>query len=137
MILEEMYLYGYIVNDYQMIENKDDIPTMLVKNFTIYEVSIVSAPADPFVRVNRNLKIGLNTMENKENSEEEKVKACEDTSKVEEKACEDVVKVDETKEVVKETPVDETPVEEIKDEVVEEVVQEEMNDEADEIRASG
>ena len=109
---------GYIVNDYQMVENENDIPTMIVKNFTIYEVSIVSAPADPFVGVNRNLKIGLNTMENnKENIEEEK--ACEDTSKVEEKACEDVVKVDETKEVVEDNVVEETPVEEIKEEVVE------------------
>ena len=46
---------GYIVNDYQMVENENDIPTMLVKNFTIFEVSIVSAPADPFVGVNRSL----------------------------------------------------------------------------------
>ena len=134
MILEEMYLYGYIVNDYQMIENKDDIPTMLVKNFTIYEVSIVSAPADPFVGVNRNLKIGLNTMENEENNEEE-VKPQEDVvveAVDETKAC----NVEETKEVVEET-VEETPVEEIKEEVVEEPIKEEMNDEAEEIRAAG
>ena len=117
---------GYIVNDYQMVENENDIPTMIVKNFTIYEVSIVSAPADPFVGVNRSLS-KEEKMENKENIEEEK--ACEDTSKVEEKACEDVVKVDETKEVVEDTVVEETP--------VEEVVQEEMNDEAEEIRAAG
>ena len=126
---------GYIVNDYQMVENENDIPTMIVKNFTIYEVSIVSAPADPFVGVNRNLKIGLNTMENKENNEEE-VKPQEDVvveAVDETKAC----KVDETKEVVEET-VEETPVEEIKEEVVEEVVQEENNDsEAEEIRAAG
>ena len=124
---------GYIVNDYQMVENENDIPTMIVKNFTIYEVSIVSAPADPFVGVNRNLKIGLNTMENKENIEEE-VKPQEDVVEAvdETKAC----KVDETKEVVEET-VEETPVEETKEEVVEEVVQEEINDEADEIRAAG
>lgn len=125
---------GYIVNDYQMVENENDIPTMIVKNFTIYEVSIVSAPADPFVGVNRNLKIGLNTMENNEENNEE-VKTQEDV--VDEavdktKAC----KVDETKEVVEET-VEETPVEEIKDEVVEEPIKEEMNDEADEIRAAG
>ena len=133
---------GYIVNDYQMVENENDIPTMIVKNFTIYEVSIVSAPADPFVGVNRNLKIGLNTMENKENIEE---KACEDTSKVEEKACEDVVKVDETKEVVEDNVVEETPVDEnvneeeqvVEEQVVEEPIKEEMNDEAEEIRAAG
>ena len=126
---------GYIVNDYQMVENENDIPTMLVKNFTIYEVSIVSAPADPFVGVNRNLKIGLKKMENEENIEEE-VKPQEDVvveAVDETKAC----KVDETKEVVEET-VEETPVEEIKEEVVEEVVQEENNDsEAEEIRAAG
>ena len=125
---------GYIVNDYQMVENENDIPTMIVKNFTIYEVSIVSAPADPFVGVNRNLKIGLNTMENNEENIEE-VKTQEDVvveAVDETKAC----KVDETKEVVEET-VEETPVEEIKEEVVEEVVQEEMNDEAEEIRAAG
>ena len=124
---------GYIVNDYQMVENENDIPTMLVKNFTIYEVSIVSAPADPFVGVNRSLS-KEEKMENKENIEEE-VKPQEDVvvEAVEEtKAC----KVDETKEVVEETA-EETPVEEIKEEVVEEVVQEEMNDEADEIRAAG
>ena len=125
---------GYIVNDYQMVENENDIPTMIVKNFTIYEVSIVSAPADPFVGVNRNLKIGLNTMENNEENNEE-VKTQEDVvveAVDETKAC----KVDETKEVVEET-VEETPVEEIKEEVVEEVVQEEINDEAEEIRAAG
>ena len=126
---------GYIVNDYQMVENENDIPTMIVKNFTIYEVSIVSAPADPFVGVNRNLKIGLNTMENKENIEEE-VKPQEDV----------VEAVDETKAACKEEnkaacnveeTVEKTPVEETKEEVVEEVVQEEMNDEAEEIRAAG
>ena len=125
---------GYIVNDYQMVENENDIPTMIVKNFTIYEVSIVSAPADPFVGVNRNLKIGLNTMENNEENNEE-VKTQEDVvveAVDETKAC----KVDETKEVVEET-VEETPVEEIKEEVVEEPIKEEMNDEADEIRAAG
>ena len=127
---------GYIVNDYQMVENENDIPTMIVKNFTIYEVSIVSAPADPFVGVNRSLS-KEEKMENKENIEE---KACEDTSKVEEKACEDVVKVDETKEVVQEdNVVEETPVEEqvVEEQVVEEPIKEEMNDEADEIRAAG
>ena len=127
---------GYIVNDYQMVENENDIPTMIVKNFTIYEVSIVSAPADPFVGVNRSLS-KEEKMENKENIEEEK--ACEDTSKVEEKACEDVVKVEETKEVVEET-VEETPVEETvneEEQVVEEPIKEEMNDEAEEIRAAG
>ena len=127
---------GYIVNDYQMVENENDIPTMIVKNFTIYEVSIVSAPADPFVGVNRSLS-KEEKMENKENIEEEK--ACEDTSKVEEKACEDVVKVDETKEVVEET-VEETPVDENvneEEQVVEEPIKEEMNDEAEEIRAAG
>ena len=133
---------GYIVNDYQMVENENDIPTMIVKNFTIYEVSIVSAPADPFVGVNRSL-YEEEKMENKENIEEEK--ACEDTSKVEEKACEDVVKVDETKEVVEdnvvednvveETPVEDNVVEE--EQVVEEPIKEEMNDEAEEIRAAG
>ena len=125
---------GYIVNDYQMVENENDIPTMIVKNFTIYEVSIVSAPADPFVGVNRNLKIGLNTMENNEENNEE-VKTQEDVvveAVDETKAC----KVDETKEVVEET-VEETPVEEIKEEVVEEPIKEEMNDEAEEIRAAG
>lgn len=123
---------GYIVNDYQMVENENDIPTMIVKNFTIYEVSIVSAPADPFVGVNRRLS-KEEKMENKENIEEE-VKPQEDVVEAvdETKAC----KVDETKEVVEET-VEETPVEEIKEEVVEEVVQEEMNDEAEEIRAAG
>ena len=133
---------GYIVNDYQMVENENDIPTMLVKNFTIYEVSIVSAPADPFVGVNRSLS-KEEKMENKENIEEEK--ACEDTSKVEEKACEDVVKADENKaavednvvedNVVEETPVDENVNEE--EQVVEEPIKEEMNDEAEEIRAAG
>ena len=127
---------GYIVNDYQMVENENDIPTMIVKNFTIYEVSIVSAPADPYVGVNRNLKIGLNTMENKENNEEE-VKPQEDVV---------VEAVDETKAACKEEnkaacnveeTAKETPVEEIKEEVVEEVVQEEMNDETEEIRAAG
>ena len=121
---------GYIVNDYQMVENENDIPTMIVKNFTIYEVSIVSAPADPFVGVNRNLKIGLNTMENNEENNEE-VKTQEDVvveAVDETKAC----KVDETKEVVEET-VEETPVEETK----EEQVVEEINDEAEEIRAAG
>ena len=124
---------GYIVNDYQMVENENDIPTMIVKNFTIYEVSIVSAPADPFVGVNRSL-YEEEKMENKENIEEE-VKPQEDVvveAVDEAKAC----KVDETKEVVEET-VEETPVEEIKDEVVEEPIEEEMNDEADEIRAAG
>lgn len=124
---------GYIVNDYQMVENENDIPTMIVKNFTIYEVSIVSAPADPFVGVNRNLKIGLNTMENKENNEEVKTQEDVVVEAVDEtKAC----KVDETKEVVEET-VEETPVEEIKEGVVEEPIKEEMNDEAEEIRAAG
>ena len=128
---------GYIVNDYQMINVENDIPTMLVKNFTIYEVSIVSAPADPFVGVNRNLKIGLNTMENNEENNEE-VKTQEDVV---------VEAVDETKAACKEEnkaacnveeTVEKTPVEEIKEEVVEEVVQEENNDsEADEIRAAG
>lgn len=124
---------GYIVNDYQMVENENDIPTMIVKNFTIYEVSIVSAPADPFVGVNRSLS-KEEKMENKENIEEE-VKPQEDVvveAVDETKAC----KVEETKETVEET-VEKTPVEEIKEEVVEEVVQEEMNDEADEIRAAG
>lgn len=115
---------GYIVNDYQMINVKDDIPTMLVKNFTIYEVSIVSTPADPFVGINRNLKIGLKQMENKENEEV--------------KPQEDVVKADETetKEIVEETA-KETSIEETKEGVVEEPIKEEMNDEADEIRAAG
>lgn len=124
---------GYIVNDYQMVENENDIPTMIVKNFTIYEVSIVSAPADPFVGVNRSLS-EEEKMENKENIEEE-VKPQEDVVEAvdETKAC----KVDETKEVVEET-VEETPVEETKEEVVEEVVQEENNDsEAEDIRAAG
>lgn len=123
---------GYIVNDYQMVENENDIPTMIVKNFTIYEVSIVSCPADPNVGYKRNLS-EEEKMENKENIEEE-VKPQEEVVEAvdETKAC----KVDETKEVVEET-VEETPVEEIKEEVVEEVVQEEMNDEADEIRAAG
>lgn len=113
---------GYIVNDYQMINVKDDIPTMLVKNFTIYEVSIVSTPADPFVGINRNLKIGLKQMENNE----------------EVKPQEDVVKADETetKEIVEETA-KETSIEETKEGVVEEPIKEEMNDEADEIRAAG
>ena len=127
---------GYIVNDYQMVENENDIPTMIVKNFTIYEVSIVSAPADPFVGVNRNLKIGLNTMENNEENNEE-VKTQEDVVEAvdETKVC----KVDETKEVVEET-VEETPVEENvneEEQVVEEPIKEEMNDEAEEIRAAG
>ena len=116
---------GYIVNDYQMVENENDIPTMIVKNFTIYEVSIVSAPADPFVGVNRSLS-KEEKMENKENIEEEK-------------ACEDVVKVDETKEVVEDNVVEETPVDENvneEEQVVEEPIKEEMNDEAEEIRAA-
>ena len=123
---------GYIVNDYQMVENENDIPTMIVKNFTIYEVSIVSCPADPNVGYKRSLS-KEEKMENKENIEEE-VKPQEDVVEAvdETKAC----KVDETKEVVEET-VEETPVEEIKEEVVEEVVQEEINDEAEEIRAAG
>lgn len=103
---------GYIVNDYQMIENKDDIPTMLVKNFTVYEVSIVSTPADPFVGINRTLKVGSKQMENKEDV----------------KTQEDVVKADETKAACN--------VEETKEEVVEEP-DEENNGEADEIRAAG
>ena len=125
---------GYIVNDYQIINVENEIPTMLVKNFTIYEVSIVSAPADPFVGVNRNLKIGLNTMENNEENNEE-VKTQEDVvveAVDETKVC----NVEETKEIVEET-VEKTPVEETKEEVVEEVVQEENNDEAEEIRAAG
>ena len=119
---------GYIVNDYQMVENENDIPTMIVKNFTIYEVSIVSCPADPNVGYKRSLS-KEEKMENKENIEEE-VKPQEDVVEAvdETKAC----KVDETKEVVEET-VEETPVEETK----EEQVVEEMNDEADEIRAAG
>ena len=123
---------GYIVNDYQMVENENDIPTMIVKNFTIYEVSIVSCPADPNVGYKRSLS-KEEKMENKENIEEE-VKPQEDVVEAvdETKAC----KVDETKEVVEET-VEETPVEETKEEVVEEVVQEEINDEAEEIRAAG
>ena len=126
---------GYIVNDYQMVENENDIPTMIVKNFTIYEVSIVSAPADPFVGVNRSL-YEEEKMKNKENIEEE-VKTQEDVVEAvdETKAC----KVDETKEVVEET-VEETPVDENvneEEQVVEEPIKEEMNDEAEEIRAAG
>ena len=138
MILEEMYLSGYIVNDYQMIENKNDIPTMLVKNFTIYEVSIVSAPADPFVGVNRNLKIGLNTMENEENNNEE-VKPQEDVVKADETETKEC-KVDETKAASKvkenKAAVEDTVVE---DTVVEETpVEDTVNEEdADEIRAAG
>ena len=126
---------GYIVNDYQMVENENDIPTMLVKNFTIYEVSIVSAPADPFVGVNRSLS-KEEKMENKENIEEVKTQEDVVVEAVDEtKAC----KVDETKEVVEET-VEETPVEENvneEEQVVEEPIKEEMNDEAEEIRAAG
>ena len=124
---------GYIVNDYQILENNDDIPTMLVKNFTIYEVSIVSTPADPFVGIARSLSKEEKMENNEENNEEVKpqedvVEAVDETKA----AC----NVDETKEIVEET-VEETPVEEIKEEVVEEVVQEEINDEAEEIRAAG
>ena len=140
---------GYIVNDYQMVENENDIPTMIVKNFTIYEVSIVSAPADPFVGVNRNLS-EEEKMENKENIEEEK--ACEDTSKVKEKACEDTSKVKENKAAVEDTVnedtvnedtvVEETPVEETvneEEQVVEDTVNEDIvnEEDADEIRAAG
>ena len=121
---------GYIVNDYQMVENKDDIPTMLVKNFTVYEVSIVSTPADPFVGINRTLKVGSKQMENKED-----VKPQEDVVKADETkaAC----NVEETKKVVEEETAKETPIEETKEEVVEEPIKEEMNEEADEIRAAG
>ena len=126
---------GYIVNDYQMVENENDIPTMIVKNFTIYEVSIVSAPADPFVGVNRSLS-KEEKMENKENIEEVKTQEDVVVEAVDEtKAC----KVDETKEVVEET-VEETPVDENvneEEQVVEEPIKEEMNDEAEEIRAAG
>ena len=127
---------GYIVNDYQILENNDDIPTMLVKNFTIYEVSIVSTPADPFVGIARSLS-KEEKMENKENIEEE-VKPQEDVVEAadETKAC----KVDETKEVVEDNVVEETPVEENvieEEQVVEEPIKEEMNDEAEEIRAAG
>lgn len=124
---------GYIINDYQMIENKTDIPTMLVKNFTIYEVSIVSTPADPFVGINRNLKIGLKTMENNEEvkPQEEIVEAVEAETKNEE-VIEEV-----TEEIVEETT-EETPIEETKEEVVEEPIKdEEITDEAEEIRAAG
>lgn len=124
---------GYIINDYQMIENKTDIPTMLVKNFTIYEVSIVSTPADPFVGINRNLKIGLKTMENNEEvkPQEEIVEAVETETKNEE-VIEEV-----TEEIVEETT-EETPIEETKEEVVEEPIKdEEITDEAEEIRAAG
>ena len=125
---------GYIVNDYQMVENENDIPTMLVKNFTIYEVSIVSAPADPFVGVNRRLS-KEEKMENKENIEEE-VKPQEDVVKADETETKEC-KVDETKEVVEET-VEETSIEETKEEqVVEEPIKEEITDEAEEIRAAG
>ena len=121
---------GYIVNDYQMVENENNIPTMIVKNFTIYEVSIVSAPADPFVGINRTLKVGSNQMENVE-----EIKPQEDVVKADETkaAC----NVDETKKVVEEETAKETPIEETKEEVVEEPIKEEMNEEADEIRAAG
>lgn len=62
---------GYIVNDYEMTKG-NEYPEMHVKNFTIYEISIVSAPADPFVGVGRSLKTkGGNDMKKiKENEEE-------------------------------------------------------------------
>jgi HK97 family phage major capsid protein/HK97 family phage prohead protease len=119
---------GYIINDYQMIENKADIPTMLVKNFTIYEVSIVSTPADPFVGINRNLKIGLKTMENEELQPQEEIVETETKS--------EEVK-EETQEIVEEKA-EETITEETQEEVVEEPIKdEEITDEADEIRAAG
>ena len=128
---------GYIVNDYQILENNDDIPTMLVKNFTIYEVSIVSTPADPFVGIARSLSKEEKMENNEEVKPQEDVVEAVDETKA---ACKEENKaacnVEETKEIVEETA-EETPVEEIKEEVVEEVVQEEMNDETEEIRAAG
>lgn len=120
---------GYIVNDYQMVENEGDIPTMLVKSFTVYEVSIVSTPADPFVGINRTLKVGSKQVENVE-----EIKPQEDVVKADETkaAC----NVDETKKVVEEETTEKTSVDETKAVVVKEP-DEENNGEADEIRAAG
>lgn len=109
---------GYIVNSY--VNNGIDengIPNLLIKNFTIYEVSVVAAPADYCIGYKRSIK--ENTIMTEEIKEE--IIVNEEIEKEE--------KVNE-EEIVNEEKVNEEIIEE-------ETIEEKIVDETEEIKSLG
>lgn len=75
---------GYAVEGYHMEKLSEfDFPVMFVDRFTIYEISQVACPADPYVGVERSLENVDDEMEDKSTEADktpEEVKACESAS---------------------------------------------------------
>ena len=145
-----MYLFGYIINDTKLQKQANDFPIVNVTNWTPYQVSIVSVPADHTVGINRSLK-GNNKMEISQEDFEllekfKKFMAAEETvqeeTPVEETKAEEAPVQEEViqEEVIQEQTVQEEIVQEVKaEQTVEETpVQEEViNDDEEQIKAIG
>jgi len=75
---------GYAVDGYHMEKLSEfDFPVMFVDRFTIYEISQVACPADPYVGVERSLENVDDELEDKSTEADktpEEVKACESAS---------------------------------------------------------
>lgn len=141
---------GYIINDTKLVKQTNDFPIVNVTNWTPYQVSIVSVPADHTVGINRSLK-GNNKMEISQEDFEllekfKKFMAAEETvqeeAPVEETKAEEAPVQEEViqEEVIQEQTVQEEIVQEVKaEQTVEEIpVQEEViNEDEEQIKAMG
>jgi phage head maturation protease len=75
---------GYTIDESVMVKSQDfEYPVEMVKRFTIYECSIVSAPADPKVGIGRSME---SEDEAEEEKEEQTAEPTEEAPKEEEKA---------------------------------------------------
>lgn len=72
---------GYAINDYTMIRNPHQNPTMLVTKWMPYECSSVSCPADYTVGYSRSLQKETTTMNNEEDKKIE-AKKCDDEEEI-------------------------------------------------------
>lgn len=138
-----MYLFGYIINDTKLVKQTNDFPIVNVTNWTPYQVSIVSVPADHTVGINRSHK-GNNKMEISQEDFEllekfKKFMAAEEAVQ-EEVPAEQVIEETKAEETIQEEVIQEQTVKEeiVQDVKAEQTVEEEqtINDE-EEIKAMG
>ena len=133
---------GYQINSYHW-ENNNEVKTMIVDNFMIYEASLVSIPADETVGYNRSLEIKDTDMKkSKKEIEEEKITS-EETTENEEKSVKEAEVVETEKDEAMVETIQDTGEEKAAEEATEETeeetaeVVETEESEEEEIRAAG
>jgi hypothetical protein len=137
---------GYIITNYNVIKGQNDFDTMIVTEWTPYEGSSVSVPADHTVGFKRNLTIEGEKMTESVNKNVEALSEINDEKDVVDTITTEEVKTIEEPEKIVEIVDSETPEKDIdKEEVTEEIIEETVpeietednDDDAAEIKAVG